>query len=129
MRQTTRMPRNKNAVARTPLDMDISALLRAAQLLEKTANDLSDVDHDNQASAEFDEALRHNRQIWSVLMGDTYRTGIAINPIIKQNVPALGSQVLAETRSLETEMSSASVQKLVSLNRDLASDLQRSKAA
>ena len=129
MRQTTRTPRNKNAVARTPLDMDISALLRSAQLLEKAANELSQMDHDSKASSEFDEALRHNRQIWSVLMGDSNRTGIAVNPIIQQNVPALGSQVLAETRHLETERSSASIEKLVSLNRHLASNLQRSKAA
>ena len=129
MRQTTRTPRNNTATARTPLDMDISALLRSAQLLEKTAASLSSMDHDSQASSEFDEALRHNRQIWSVLMGDTNRTGIVINPIIRQDVPSLGSEVLAETRNLETKMSSASLRKLVNLNRSLASDLQRSKAA
>ena len=129
MRQTTRTPRASVSKARSPLDMDISARLRSAQLLEKAATDLSKTDHDNTVDAEFSEALRHNRQIWSVLMGDSQRPNIAVNPIIKKEVPSLGSKVLAETRSLEHEKSPEAVQELARVNRRLASELQRSKAA
>ncbi len=129
MRQTTRTPRNANTSARSPLEMDISALLRSAQLLEKAATDLSKGEHDKISTSEFDEALRHNRQIWSVLMGDSQRTNIAVNPIIKNDVPSLGSKVLANTRSLQLDKSPEAVQELARVNRRLASELQRSKAA
>ncbi len=129
MHQTTRLPRIKNKTARTPLDMDISALLRSAQLLESAASGLNDMDHDTDAAEELTEALRHNRQIWSVFMGDARRTGSHLAETIQQNVPTLGSQVMAQTRTLESEKSTKNVRRLVDVNRKLASDLQRSKAA
>ncbi len=129
MRQTNRKPRTNMTTARTPLDMDISALLRSAQSLEKSAQELSKMDHDEAAAQELEVALRHNRQIWSVFMGDALRGHSHLNSNIKQTVPALGSEVLQQTRELEAEKSSEALQKLVDVNRTLASDLQRSKAA
>lgn len=73
--------------------------------------------------SDLDEALRHNRMLWTILLSAVTKADNPLPQAIRQNVANLGLFVMKHTIAILVEPKPEKISPLISINRNLAAGL------
>lgn len=107
----------------SPRDLEAQILMRAAARLQVIQDDWA-----NQKDA-LDEALTHNRRVWTVLVTAATEASNPLPTPIKQNIANLGVFILNHTIRTMADPAPEKLSSLVTINRELAAGLRGMPAA
>lgn len=100
----------------SPRDLEAGALLKAAGKLQAALNSGEDVARE--------EALAHNRRLWTVLYAAVADPGSPLPADIRSNIASLATYVFNQTMQAGAHPSSETLDRLIALNKDIAAGLR-----
>lgn len=104
----------------SPRELEASLLIKAATRLQALVDDWSRPD----LNRELDEALSYNRKLWTLLVSAIIAEDNPLPVEIKRNVLSLANFVFNHTFRIAAAPNPASLDSLISINRDLAIGLR-----
>ncbi|MFY9694743.1 MAG: flagellar biosynthesis regulator FlaF [Xanthobacteraceae bacterium] len=101
-----------------PRELEAILLLKAAAKLQAV--------HDvwPEKSPEFDDALRYNRKLWTVLLGSVNRNDNQLPKPVRNNLLQLGMFVMNETFAAMTKPTLNQLKAMIKVNRGIAAGLR-----
>ena len=100
-----------------PREIEATILIRAASQLQRQK------DNWEPRSKDLSEALRYNRQIWSIFAASVTEETNQLPADIKQNLANLALFVFKHTMSIQAEPAPEKLDSLININRQIAAGL------